>query len=109
MDRIIVSRHPAAIEFIRRAANLDMDVIVIASATVDDVRGKDVYGNIPMNLATHAAGVWAVEFDGAPPRGAEYDMAAMVAAGAKLVHYGVLRIPDDLSRDRYLQSGGFCV
>ena len=116
-NRIIVSRHPAAIEFIARELLADewssgdcwadtteerdcvtlknsdtsewVRVPVLAAATMDDVRGMVVYGNIPLHLATVAASVIAIEFAGAPPRGQEYSLADMDAAGARLVRYRV--------------------
>lgn len=91
-ETIIVSRHPAAVEFIRCEAGLGEDVPVLASVTADDVRGKRVYGNLPLHLAAVASRsgeYWALEFDGAAPRGAEYTLDDMRAAGAKLVRYRV--------------------
>ena len=94
MTAIIVSRHPAAIEFIRRDSRFaDADVIV--SATTEDVIGKIVVGNLPMNLAAHAAEVHVVEFDGAGPRGVEYTAAEMEAAGARIRAYKVVRVEFD--------------
>jgi hypothetical protein len=90
MEYIIVSRHPAAIEFIRAWASEEFGAApVAASATADDVRAKAVAGNLPLHLAAVAAEVWAVEFDGPPPRGAEYSTRDMVAAGARLARYRV--------------------
>lgn len=87
---IIISRHPAAIEFIRRNDARFMDAPVITgNATPDDVRGKIVAGNIPLSLAAIAEEVVAVEFSGAPPRGMEYSAADMAAAGARLERYTV--------------------
>jgi hypothetical protein len=91
---IIVSRHAAAIEFIRSYAE---DGVVypfahteaIAQATPDDVRDAIVVGNLPLHLAALAAEVVAIEFAGAPPRGQEYTLADMQAAGARLVRYRV--------------------
>lgn len=143
-DRIIVSRHRAAIEFIARelggtydasqpyasyaalhyrgqetvqqvrlvVSQRDTETIpVLASATADDVHGKIVYGTLPLHLAALAAEVYAIKFqlpcdacngqggdaacycggtglaDGPAPRGAEYTLAEMDAAGARLVRY----------------------
>ena len=95
---VIVSRHPAAIEFVREhlaAQGIDTaKVQVIAQAGPDDVRGMDVFGNVPMHLAAEAREVWAIEFDIAP-RGAEYTLADMKAAGARLVAYTVRRAEND--------------
>ena len=132
-DRIIiVSRHPAAVEFIARQLGGDTDwywqsgawtsdvhevagltaefgppsrvvvnvvpsfpgatdgrISVLASASPDDVLGMVVYGTLPLHLACLAREVVAIEFAGAPPRGVEYTLADMVAAGARLVRYAV--------------------
>lgn len=110
MDTIIVSRHPAAIEFIARflgcEVSADGQVVaddfgkehegfsarVIASATADDVNGKIVIGNLPLHLAVHAAQVWAIEFPAAPPRGQEYTIEDMVAAGVTISKYVVSKV-----------------
>lgn len=86
---IIVSRHPAAINFIRATAPAFADAPVVISATPDDVRGKVVAGNLPLHLAALAAEVVAVEFAGDPPRGHEYGTEEMRAAGAYLARYRV--------------------
>lgn len=144
MKKIIVSRHPAAIEFVAQAlfgseyeimpvsglvqqvCYHDQDspsgetpfengyprqvldeVQVIAQATAEDVRGKHVYGNVPLHLACLAGMVTVIEFEGAPPRGQEYDLAAMKAAGAVLRSYGVLPMDGDRSLTDHLALGGF--
>jgi len=85
---VIISRHAAAVEFIRANDSRFVEAPVITgNATPDDVRGRIVAGNIPLNLAALADEVVAVEFDGAPPRGAEYGMPEMVSAGARLASY----------------------
>jgi len=89
MKHLIVSRHPAAVAFIRSAAPEFADAPVVASATADDVRGVAVAGNLPLHLAALAAEVWAVEFTGPAPRGTEYTFDDMVAAGAVLRRYRV--------------------
>jgi hypothetical protein len=89
---VIVSRHQAAIDFIRANDARFADAPVITgNATPEDVMGKVVAGNLPLSLARFAEEVVAVEFDGAPPRGAEYSAADMIAAGARLESYVVKR------------------
>jgi len=90
LDTIIVSRHPAAIEWLRATHPEFAEAPVLASATADDVRGKHVVGNLPLSLAAEAAMVSAFEFTGPQPRGAEYTVADMVAAGARLRTYAVV-------------------
>lgn len=94
----IVSRHPAAIAFIREVAPEFKDAPVLAEATVEDVRGNIVAGNLPLHLAAEAAEVWAVEFTGEPPRGKEYTLEDMRRAGATLRRYRVVSLggPEDL-------------
>lgn len=93
MQKIIVSRHPAAVEFIHRELPEFADAPVIEAATPDDVRGAEVAGNLPLHLAALCRVVHAVEFSGAPPRGAEYTLADMIAAGAHIASYVVAALP----------------
>lgn len=141
-DRVIVSRHPAAIAFIARhlhpdwhapgregdvlvwrpvglePADPDFDKVydsihVYAEATVEDVRGKVVYGNLPNHLACEAREVWSIEFRGTPPRGQEYSLEAMDGAGARLARYvvlneaGVARLGEAAHSDGYWTRNGW--
>lgn len=89
MEVLYVTRHPAALEFMRREMG---DHPVMASVTAEDVAGKCVVGNVPLHLAAAAASVVVIEFTGAPPRGQEYTLAEMDAAGAHLARYEVRRV-----------------
>jgi CRISPR-associated protein Csx16 len=93
MRKIIVSRHPAAIEFVRAERPDFCDAEVMESVTADDVRGAHVVGNLPMSLAALCARYEAIEFSGPPPRGAEYGLKEMRACGARLVEYRVRPVP----------------
>lgn len=98
---VIVSRHLAAIEFIRQhAPEFRFARIITGNATAADVRGKIVAGNLPLHLAALCRTVVAVEFDGAPPRGTEYGVPEMVAAGARLTAYRVATVPDPPTFER---------
>lgn len=98
---VIVSRHEAAIEFIREhAPEFRFARTITGNATPDDVRGKIVAGNLPLHLAALCHTVVAVEFDGAPPRGAEYTAEDMVAAGAHLTAYRVATVLDPPTFER---------
>lgn len=133
-NAVVISRHPAAIEFIRQEIKKEWQrrlppsrcisvtipdtenalllwndgtvaewivsqapapvlvakvPIIRGNATPEDVRGKHVYGNVPLCLACEASIVYAIEFDGTPPRGTEYGIEEMRAAGAKLTAYTV--------------------
>lgn len=101
---LIVTRHAGAIEWL--ATQLDCAVgpnpagtyllnsagvwiPVMPSVTARDVLGKHVCGNLPLHLAALCASVTAIEFAGDPPRGSEYGVSEMVAAGARLARYSV--------------------
>lgn len=123
MQKVIVSSHPAAVQFIAIQLHGSVkadgsavmlggfvasepleEILVIASATVDDVAGKVVYGNLTYTLAKHAHRVFAIEFTGTPPRGQEYGLQEMLDAGALLAEYRVFsveqlaKIVDDVNR-----------
>jgi hypothetical protein len=133
--RVIVSRHAAGVEFIAKHLLADewttgdtfaeiepgfavlknrdtsewVRIPVVEAATDSDVRGKIVYGNLPLHLAAMAEAVVAIEFRGNAPRGAEYSLTDMEAAGARLVRYCILLLPDNETRSHYLASGGFAL
>lgn len=104
--RLIVSRHPAAIEFIREQLPEFAEAPVVASATPEQVRDAHVAGNLPLHLAALAATLWAVEFAGTPPRGQEYTLDDMRAAGAALCAYRVQRValPSEAGGAPYRES-----
>jgi hypothetical protein len=103
MKDIIISRHPAAVEFVRRERPELVDAPVVAQATAEDVRGKRVFGNLPLSLAAVAAEVWVIEFSGDPAsRGQEYGLAEMDAAGARLARYVVRSVPQDTTAEPVL-------
>jgi hypothetical protein len=107
MKCVIVSRHAAAIEFIRRELPaVFADAPVLASATASQVRGMVVAGNLPLDLACEAQYVWAITFAGQPPRGQEFTLADMDAAGAQLAPYVVQRASrDTLGWDPWYEVG----
>lgn len=87
---VIVSRHPAAVEFIKQQTDAS-DAVVMAEVSAKDVEGKIVAGNLPLNLASTAKRIEAIVFDGNPPRGQEYTLEDMYQAGARLESYTVYR------------------
>jgi hypothetical protein len=97
MKTVIISRHPAAIEFVRRERPDLRDAPVLAQAGPEDVRGARVIGNLPLHLAALAAECWVIEFTGDPPRGQEYGLAEMDAAGARLARYVVRAVAEPAS------------
>lgn len=95
MKRIIVSRHPAAIEFIRNELPEFSDAPVLASASADDVRDAHVAGNLPLDLAAEARVVRAIVYPaGRAPRGAEYTVEQMYECGAAIKSFYVFAAQD---------------
>jgi hypothetical protein len=91
-EKIIVSRHPAAIEFILREMPEFAGAEIKGSVNSEDVAGKIVAGNLPLELAAKAEVVFAICFSGPPPRGQEYGLKEMEAAGAKIKAFRVMEV-----------------
>jgi len=89
---LIVSRHPGAIAWLRENFTWLRDAEVRESVTAEDVTERIVAGNLPLYLAALCGEFHSIEFDGPPPRGAEYTASDMDAAGARLTRYRVERI-----------------
>lgn len=114
-DVIIVSRHQGAVEWVRATApQFGTAPVITGNATESDVKGKVVVGNVPLHLACLAREVVAIEFTGAPPRGAEYGVAEMEAAGARLARYVVRHVPEGQPAPELFltveeaRQGGYC-
>jgi len=73
---IVVTRHPALVEYLRQHGYLDGDVEVREHVTAEDVRGRDVIGVLPLHLAAEAASVTEVPLAVTPDmRGRELTLA----------------------------------
>ena len=57
---IIVTRHPALVDYLIAEGIADPDTPVIAHACPDDIRGRHVIGVLPLHLAAEAASVTEV-------------------------------------------------
>jgi putative CRISPR-associated protein (TIGR02620 family) len=92
---VIITRHQGLVEWLRRKG---IKGEVIAHATEDDVRGKDVIGNLPLHLANVALSVTVVDMPNLPPelRGQDLSPEQMDEAGATLRRYVVVGEPDTL-------------
>ena len=90
-SRVIVTRHQGLVEWLRRRG---IEGEVIAHATEDDVRGKDVIGNLPLHLANVALSVTVVDMPNLPPelRGQDLSPEQMDQAGATLTRYVVQKM-----------------
>lgn len=94
---VVVTRHEGALRWLReesasRGFNLRDARLINGNATEEDVKGKNVIGNLPMSLASLCNRFFAIEFAGSPPRRAEYGPEEMRACGASIVEYKVQRV-----------------
>ena len=88
MDTVITSRHAGAIEWLRRQGIVGE---VIAHATEDAVRGRHVYGALPLHMASLAAKITTIDMPNLPAewRGRDMTPEEMDIAGATLATYVV--------------------
>ena len=93
--QVIITRHKGLVEWLRRRG---IEGEVIAHATEDDVRGKDVIGNLPLHLASVALSVTVVDMPYLSPelRGQDLSPEQMDEAGATLRRYVVVGEPATL-------------
>lgn len=54
MDKIVVTRHRALVEYLKELGFIDDDTRIIPHAQPEDVEGKHVIGVLPYWLAAHA-------------------------------------------------------
>lgn len=99
MKPIILSRHAGVVAWLAARAIVGD---VVAHATPDQVRGRVVYGVLPLHLAVLAAAVWSVDLPGLTPeqRGQDLTPAEMDSAGAILRGYKVQSLRVGPTRDR---------
>jgi len=88
---VIVSRHQGLVDWLARRGIVG-DVITHASP--DDVKGKDVIGNLPLHLAAVAKSVTVVDMPDLPAdwRGKDITPDQMDQAGATLSRYVVRKV-----------------
>lgn len=78
MNKIIVTRHTALIEYLREIGLATAETPVLSHATWEQISGKDVLGVLPLNLAVHANSVTEVPMEiPAELRGKELDLDTM--------------------------------
>ncbi len=48
---LVITRHPALVDYLQAKGLVSADIEVVAHATADMLEGKDVIGILPLNLA----------------------------------------------------------
>ena len=94
METIVVTRHPALVEYLTEIGLLPNGVTVLIHVTPEDVVGKHVIGVLPLHLAALA------------DRGVELDLARMREIAGDPVTYRVTRCPAFLERQSTPLPGG---
>ena len=86
---VIVTRHAGLLAWL--TAHGVTAPVITGNATPDDVRGKDVFGVLPLHLAALANSVTEVAMPGLPLeyRGKEYSASQMDEWGAVMRRYTV--------------------
>lgn len=88
---VIITRHSGLVEWLARKG---ITGEVIAQATAEDVRGKDVVGILPLHLAAEANSISTVDMPRLPAekRGQDLSPEEMDSFGATLTRYKVERV-----------------
>lgn len=93
MFDVIVTRHPALLQYLVNKGYANPDTPVITHATPSDVKGKHVLGVLPLSLAALAASVTEVPLALTPDmRGRELSLEELEAVAEELVTYNVARV-----------------
>lgn len=92
MEKVIVTRHPALVEFL---AELGVKGTVVSHANEETVRGKHVFGVLPMRLAAEAGKFTEVSLlVPAELRGKELTLEEVKSLNPALTTYKVVRVEE---------------
>ena len=92
---VIVTRHPALVEYLRSIGLVPEDARIIEHATPEDVAGAHVIGVLPLRLAERAWLVTEVPLDIPPElRGRELTLAEVRQFAGEPVQYVVRKAAD---------------
>ena len=90
MNKIVITRHEALVEYLREQGMIDDSTTVINHATHEDVMGKDVIGVLPLSLAAEANSVTEIPLRLTPEmRGQELSLETLRQIAGKPVKYKV--------------------
>ena len=92
VEKIVVTRHPGLVEYLRKYGHISDNTPVIAHASVETVRGKHVYGVLPLNLAVFAECVTEIPMPSLPfeLRGKELTLEQLEKYATDAVTYQVV-------------------
>jgi len=97
---IIISRHPGAIEWLKRHHPELSGAKVLKHAVPDDLFGNVVIGTLPVNLAALAKEYWHLTMDiPVEARGKELTADDMEEFGCKINRYIIMKHPAEKEND----------
>ena len=90
---VVVTRHPALVEYLTELGVVPAGTEVVTHATAEQVRGRHVFGVLPLHLAAEAASVTEVTLRvPAELRGVELTLEQVRQFAGPLVEYNVSRV-----------------
>ena len=90
---VVVTRHPALVEYLTELGVVPAGTEVVTHATAEQVRGRHVFGVLPLHLAAEAASVTEVTlWVPAELRGVELTLEQVRQFAGPLVEYNVSRV-----------------
>ena len=90
---VVVTRHPALVAYLTELGVVHTDAEVVTHATPEQVRGRVVFGVLPLHLAVEAASVTEVPlYIPAELRGVELTLAQVRQFAGPLTTYKVSRV-----------------
>lgn len=90
---VVVTRHPALVEYLTELGVVPAGTEVVTHATAEQVRGRHVFGVLPLHLAAEAASVTEVTLHvPAELRGVELTLEQVRQFAGPLVEYKVSRV-----------------
>ena len=90
---VVVTRHPALVEYLTELGVVPAGTEVVTHATAEQVRGRHVFGVLPLHLAAETASVTEVTLHvPAELRGVELTLEQVRQFAGPLVEYKVSRV-----------------
>ena len=90
---VVVTRHPALVEYLTELGVVPAGTEVVTHATAEQVRGRHVFGVLPLHLAAEAASVTEVTLRVPTElRGVELTLEQVRQFAGPLVEYNVSRV-----------------
>lgn len=98
IKKVVVTRHQALVVWLKNNGYIDKNTEHISHASIDDIKGKHVYGILPNWLACHAAKMTEVQLRlPIEKRGTELSLKEINFYAVKPKTYIIREVEDDTS------------